>query len=170
MSFPLRWNVWNPTNILGQLFSQSRVQRGAPAFVLTEETVICQRWQNHDDLNLSCFYWINVIFLFCVMVWRPVFKEQQLSTSDCEMVQQADWWVTAELRVLEHNTVTTDNRLHLKGRLPPFAPRIFNYIQFILYSQLSQISHLTRRALQSVHIDIPVPLTSDQEQLPRNGK
>jgi len=32
----------------------------------------------------------------------------------------------------------------------------FNSIQFILYSPLSKSTHLPQRALQSVHIDIPV--------------
>jgi len=33
----------------------------------------------------------------------------------------------------------------------------FNSIQFIFYSPFSQITDLPQRALQSVHIDIPVP-------------
>jgi len=48
---------------------------------------------------------------------------------------------------------------------------LFNSIQFILYSPLSQIPNLPQRVLQSTHTtSLSQDLTSDQEKLPQNRK
>lgn len=57
-------------------------RKGHQRFVLLKEALPFPRWPNCDDLILLCVCWIDFVFLSCVMVWKPISKEQKLSESD----------------------------------------------------------------------------------------
>jgi len=59
------------------------------------------------------------------------------------------------------NTIRSVESCRCIKKNPPSF--LFVYIQFILYSPLSQITNLPQRALQSVHIDIPVIFKKKKE-------